>query len=144
ERRLWGRGPTTDALDARASFYADLVRALSGILALGTVMCGCGPSLSSLVKDKRYGEAMCAAATGSAADRATVSAMLLDDLDLALDVRVVDAARLEEVVGAAAEDIAARFTLLEVRTMRRRLPLSGQRIELTSRAGQPLGAKSLA
>jgi hypothetical protein len=110
---------------------------------LGALSAGCGPSLSTLVKEKRYGEAMCAAVEGTVEERGKVAEMLLEDMELALDVRVVDRERLAGVVGDGAADIADRFALLEVRTMRRRLPLSGQRVAVTSRAGAPLGAPTL-
>jgi hypothetical protein len=135
----------------KASFAALL--AMIALLAVA----GCGPSLATLIKEKRYNEAMCEAIGGKSDERATVADLLLEDAELRLDVRPVTAEAIAEAAAPALKavrydfayqkrlaDLTARFVLLEVRVMRRKLPVHSERMTLAPRGGSILATPMLA
>lgn len=98
---------------------------------------GCGPSLSSLVRDRHYREAVCAVAGG---DEAPVMDALVDDAEVTVRAHRWTAAQLAAVDARAADAIAPRASIVVVELDSRRMPLD----ELTAEVvlldgGEPAG-----
>ncbi len=113
---------------------------------------GCGPSLSTLIEEKRYVAAMCDAVGASEKERGPVADLLLNDAELRLDVRPVSDEAMRAAVEPAlkavrfdvgyqqrAADLSGRYALLETRVTRRKLPVNSERMTVRPRGGSFLG-----
>lgn len=98
---------------------------------------GCAPSLSQLVDNHHYREAVCAAHDGSTTDRAHVAAAMTREANAHVHVDIVQPHHLERVLGENDPAINARFA--RVRLQIDAIPVDGvsAAIELRDDARQP-------
>ncbi|MFO0661922.1 MAG: hypothetical protein U0165_19125 [Polyangiaceae bacterium] len=93
----------------------------STALIVVTQAMACVPSFASLVRNKRYADALCHAGTQVDAER--IANAVEQDANLRLHVYAVHRAELEPVLGAKSEDIDAKLTFIRAITGTNQLPL---------------------
>src|SRR5688572_19465624 len=99
------------------------MKSLASIACAGALLAGCGPSLSGLVREKHYREAVCAAHDGSDSDKRAVARALGVDAGLYVHVHVVPKEELRAILGDATDKVSARAQLARVRVQSNRLPV---------------------
>lgn len=98
------------------------------------MLSACGPSLSGLVRDKHYREAICAAQDGGEQDRRDVGHALDADAAFYVHMHVVSTEELRPVLEAATEQVSARTKLVRVSVQSNVLPIDAIRMEPSMRA----------
>jgi hypothetical protein len=91
---------------------------------------GCAPTLTQLVADKHYREAICAGVDGYEEEAGLVADALVADADVQLHVHRITASELAPVLGEATADVAARVELVRVRLATNALPVDGYDIRM--------------
>jgi hypothetical protein len=110
---------------------------------------GCAPSLSQLVADKHYREAICAGVDGYDEDAERVADALAADADVQLHVHRLTNSELARVLGDATPTLTARVELVRVELATNALPVDGYDVRLAVReemgryAAAPAGWESL-
>jgi len=95
-------------------------------IALGLV--GCGPSVSSLVRQRHYREAVCAVAGG---DEGEVMDALVRDANVRVRAHRLDAEELAVIDARAAEALAPRAAIVVMTLDSRRMPVDALSAEVT-------------
>lgn len=100
---------------------------LASILVLSAATTACGPSLSSLVRDRHYREAVCAVAGG---DETEVMDALVRDAEVRLRARRLSDRELAALDPRASEALRPRASIVIVELESRRMPLDGLTAEV--------------
>lgn len=87
------------------------------------VLAGCGPNLQSLVHEKHYREAVCAAEDGNDSDRVLVGNALDKDADVQLGLHVVSSDELRPILGDRTNESLQRGRILRVVAQSNVLPV---------------------
>lgn len=118
------------------------MRRLVSVACAAALLGGCGPSLSSLVRERHYREAVCAAHDGSDDDKGAVARALGADAGLYVHVYVVPKEELRAILGDATDNVSARAQFARVRVQSNKLPLDDIALDafITAPGGEIAGA----
>jgi len=99
------------------------------VLLLGLSLAGCGPSLSTLVSQKHYREAICAGGTDEAVSRA-----LFDDTNPYVNLHALTDEEVSTVLPdpAKAADVTSRARFVRFTLETNRIPVDGMRLAVTT------------
>ncbi len=125
-------------------------RALISLAIAATMLSGCGPSISQLVADKHYREAICTTQDGSESAGDEVSHALSADSELYVHLQPLTVAELEPLLGNATQAVMSKVAFVQVRVRTNVLPVDNLEVYVTIKsrdgiaAAAPASWKSLA